>query len=207
VSRAPDIRHETLTAACIGGTVPAIVAAGDGNPRQRAASSRHAPCSTGERPPYRRRMERPRLTRWILAASGLTLAAGLSSAWPAKALAHASIGHDVGMRAARPASSARNWDGGRQSGVPAPGHRTPDSATNARGATGGEPALAPHHDGRERRRAPDSRIVLGRLRSGPGLPRAVTFGEGERLVSASGAVFHDANAPPASSLDAAGRRS
>lgn len=154
-------------------------------------------------------MERHRSIRWPLIASVLALAAGLSSARSAEALVHASITRDVGMRAARPAASTPGRDGGRQSSIPSPGHRAPapDTATTARGATGGNAALAQHHDGRERRRAPDSRVVLDPSRSRSGRPRAVSFGEGERIVSGSGAVFHDANAPPASSLDAAGRRS
>lgn len=152
-------------------------------------------------------MERHRSIRWPLIASVLALAAGLSSARSAEALVHASITRDVGMRAARPASSIPGRDGGPS--IPSPGHRAPapDTATTARGATGGNAALAQHHDGRERRRAPDSRVVLDPSRSRSGRLRAVSLGEGERIVSGSGAVFHDANAPPASSLDVAGRRS
>ena len=152
-------------------------------------------------------MERHRRTRWTPVASALVLAAGLCTARSAEALARASITRDVGMRAGRPVPSAQSRDRARQSSIPAPSQRPTDSATNARGAAGGHAALAQHHDGRERRRAPDSRVVLDPLRSCSGRPGPAAFGKGERIVSASAAVFHDANAPPASSLDAAGRRS
>ncbi len=152
-------------------------------------------------------MERHRLTRWTLVASALAVAAGLPSARPAQALVHASITRDIGMRAARPASTTRSRDGARQSSIPAPGHGTPDSATNARGPTGGDAILAQHQDGRERRRAPDSRVVLDSFRARSSRPRSISVAEGQRIVSGSGALFHDAHAPPASMIDAAGRRS
>jgi len=138
----------------------------------------------------------------------LVLAAGLASARAASAVIHASIIRDVGIRATQPDRSAvQHRSDARPAPNPARSDGTPGSATNARGTTGANALLVQHHDGRDRRRAPDSRVVLGQSRSRSCRPRAVSITAGERMVAGYGAVFHDAHAPPAPALDAAGHRS
>jgi len=150
-------------------------------------------------------MERRRHTspRVLASASVLALAAALVSPRAASAVIHASIVRDVGIRATQPDRSAvQHGSDARPAPNPAPGN-----ATNARGATGANALLAQHHDGRDRRRAPDSRVVLGQSRSRSCRPRPVSITTGERMVAGYGAVFHDAHAPPAPAVDAAGHRS
>lgn len=153
-------------------------------------------------------MERHRHIRWTLLTSALVLGAGLASAPAAWAVGYASFNRGVAMRATRPTRpTVRSRGGVRQSASSAPSDGTPGNARNARGATGGDAMLAQHQDGRERRRAPDSRVILDPFRARSCRPRSISVAQGEQIVSGSGAVFHDAHAPPASIIDAAGRRS
>ena len=155
-------------------------------------------------------MERRRHTsvRVLASASVLALAAALVCPRAASAVIHASIIRDVGIRATQPDRSAvQHRSDARPAPNPSRTDGTPESATNARGATGANAILVQHHDGRDRRRAPDSRVVLGQSRSRSCRPRPVSVTAGERMVAGYGAVFHDAHAPPAPALDAAGHRS
>jgi len=155
-------------------------------------------------------MERRRHTspRVLASASVLALAAALVSPRAASAVIHASIIRDVGIRATQPDRSAvQHRSDARPAPNPARSDGTPGNATNARGATGTNALLLQHHDGRDRRRAPDSRVVLGQSRSRSCRPRPVSITTGERMVAGYGAVFHDAHAPPAPAVDAAGHRS
>jgi hypothetical protein len=154
-------------------------------------------------------MERHRHTRWALVTSALLAGVSLASAHPAGAIAFASVTRDVGMRAAGvDRATAGRRGGARQPGnAAAPSEGSPESATNAHGATRGDGVIVQQHDGRDRRRAPDSRVVLAAARSRRCRPRPVSITAGERSVARSGAVFHDAHAPPAATPDAAGRRS
>jgi hypothetical protein len=153
-------------------------------------------------------MERHRHVRPGFLASVLVLAAGLVSAQAASAVIHASIIREVGIRATAPDRRAvEHPRDARPAPNPPRSDGTPGSATNARGATGSNALLVHQHDGRDRRRAPDSRIVLAPSRSRSVRPRPVSVTAGERMVAGYGAVFHDAHAPPVSMLDAAGRRS
>src|SRR5262249_58855459 len=95
--------------------------------------------------------------RMLASASVLALAAALVSPRAASAVIHASIIRDVGIRATQPDRSAVQHGSDAR---PAP-NRAPGSATNARGAAGANALLVQHRDGRDRRRAPDSRVVLG----------------------------------------------
>lgn len=138
----------------------------------------------------------------------LALAAALVSPRAASAVIHASIIRDVGIRATQPdRSAAQHRSDARPTPNPARTDGTPESATNAHGATGANALLVQQHDGRDRRRAPDSRVVLGQSRSRSCRPRPVSVTAGERMAAGYGAVFHDAHAPPAPALDAAGHRS
>jgi hypothetical protein len=153
-------------------------------------------------------MERRRHTSARVLASVLALAAAIVSPRAASAVIRASIIRDVGIRAMRPDPSAvQHRSDARPAPNPARTDGRPENATNARGATGADALLVPHHDGRDRRRAPDSRIALGQSRSGSCRPRPVSVTAGERMAAGYGAVFHDAHAPPAPALDAAGHRS
>ena len=153
-------------------------------------------------------MERRRHTSPRVLASVLVLALGLVSARAASAVIHASIIRDVGIsatEASRPAVQPRSdaWP----APYPARSDGTPGSATNARGAPGTHALLVQQHDGRDRRRGPDSRVVLAQARSRSFRPRPVSVTAAERMAAGYGAVFHDAHAPPATALDAAGHRS
>jgi hypothetical protein len=154
----------------------------------------------------RRRHSRPRV---LASASVLALAAALVSARAANAVIHTSIIRDVGIRATEPGRpAAQHRSDARAAPDPSRSDGTPGTATNARGATGANALLVQQHDGRDRRRAPDSRIVLAQSRSRSLRPRPVSVTAAERMAAGHGAVFHDAHAPPAATLDdAAGHRS
>ncbi|HXJ32873.1 MAG TPA: hypothetical protein VMS22_02450 [Candidatus Eisenbacteria bacterium] len=155
-------------------------------------------------------MERRADTRCSLASIALAIGVTLAAAGPAGAVGYASfLRREVGMRAAEaiPAPSRR------RSAAPRSTHQRGDEnsrATNpGHGPMGGNALLAQQHDGRSRRRMSDSRLTSDPRRSRPYRAGRMPETAGERLVAGSGAVFHDAHAPPALATfgsDAAGHR-